>query len=130
MENTPKTDTEIIELLAREVMGWVADDPTCWKDSFGKIVAGRDGWSVDGVLPWNPLESIADAWMIVEKMADHHKDSFRLHSFGGKESQANFKFGGSSVIGTYTKADTAPRAICLAALSAIRSTDQQKGSGQ
>jgi len=74
MENTPKTDTEIIELLAREVMGWIVIDQhtplRLAEPHGGYIIDGTPKRHVRGICfeRWNPLDSIADAWMIVDRV--------------------------------------------------------------
>ncbi|MDF9412984.1 hypothetical protein E1B06_14965 [Brevibacillus laterosporus] len=76
------TEQQIIETLATKVMGWVPIPPRpngppevfpafCFpiygdiKD--GCIVAHKDADGVIDTAHWNPIQNIADAWMVVEK---------------------------------------------------------------
>jgi len=154
MENTPKTDTEIIETLAREVMGWIVID----QHTPLRLAVPYGGYICDGTPKrhdrgicferWNPLESIADAWMIRAKMESLGWLSNDDLTYFGWSSDKAHPYGYSIWFSKWPERhepdagvprkfhshvrdfNNAPRAICLAALSAIRSTDQQKGAGQ
>lgn len=59
------TDQQIIETLATKVMGWERRrDFNIVNGSFYKYDEDMD------LVDWNPLQNIADAWMIVEKIKD------------------------------------------------------------
>nr|WP_278430329.1 hypothetical protein [Brevibacillus laterosporus] len=57
------TEQQIIKTLATKVMGWRIDTPYWSK----KTVWVKSSTQYDWIENWNPLENIADAWMIVEK---------------------------------------------------------------
>ncbi|AYB39989.1 BC1872 family protein [Brevibacillus laterosporus] len=77
------TEQQIIETLATKVMGWVPIPPRpngppevfpafCFpiyrdiKD--GCIVAHKDADGVIDTAHWNPIQNIADAWQLVDKI--------------------------------------------------------------
>lgn len=116
-------DKEIVIYLAKYAMCWdVRLTPTT-----GNTVAISDEVRVhlDGpnqmLRRWNPLESIADAWQALEQM-------------GGMwvmpaENGHGWRCGKLSICepvdGAGSYADEAPRAICLAIVSAIESDSAQ-----
>ena len=89
------TDKEKLQALAERVMGWQRPLSSfgvpymdVWQDSDGQIVSGAC------MRQWNPLENIADAWMVVERLRDQwtaatvqsegHSDDF-IHPFDDRE---------------------------------------------
>jgi len=90
------TEQQIIETLATKVMGWKEDDLIKW-------------------VGWNPLQNIADAWQLVEKL------------FIAVIPQAGFPPEDMQFLAIIDNepvglkheafAKTAPRAICRVALS-------------
>ena len=113
--------------VAEEVMGWVymcfstkpADevDETMWAWT---LPIGDQAF----VAPWNwsPSTQIADAWLVVEKLGkltgkdvlvEHCADGERLCTLG-------WHYRGIWMKDIQEKADTAPLAICLAALEAMK----------
>lgn len=63
------TEQQIIETLATKVMGW--QPGIDFELRLGLILRN---W---GTEEWNPLQNIADAWMIVEKMGQsEHRSEF------------------------------------------------------
>jgi hypothetical protein len=105
--------------VAEKVMGWV------YVPSFigNAVTMAPPSWSQgDNVYietaKWNPSTSIADAWLVVEEMrrrgwqvdvvTDDPGWSCWLHRLGGKLGKPQH----------YVSADTAPEAICRAALEA------------
>ena len=75
---------------------------------------------------WLPTVYIAQAWMVVEKMKE---SSWWLHlyQYASKSGpwRAVFQFGGMSVSRklVYVESDTAPMAICLASLDALKAKE-------
>jgi Phage ABA sandwich domain len=89
------TNQQIIETLATKVMGWkvLILDETVY-------VGGETGYC----RIWNPLQNIADAWMIVQKMAK--ADPVASHKF-------------QEALSMYCIYDITPERICQAAWKAI-----------
>jgi len=56
------TEQQIIETLATKVMGWKIDGVAYVKADNPDYMVGVQ------VANWNPLQNIADAWMLVEKL--------------------------------------------------------------
>lgn len=119
------SDRELDALVAEKVMGWKKAPNGAWM-SYEKDAFGNGGWkshatwkanaSVSAVR-FTPSTDIAAAWQVVEKMkerqwnftiADLVKNKWRAE-FGGSRKHKQ----------TWEDADTAPRAICLAALKAV-----------
>ena len=98
--------------IAEKVMGWTFvtfPDGACpeikhWHAADGAHVSLR---------PFST--SIADAWQVVEKMNDERAWSFEMERVGGEDQETGVRFGGNS---GFVYAQTAPLAICLAALAA------------
>jgi Phage ABA sandwich domain len=88
---------EIDRLVAEKVMGWEA----------GKYAYGS----------WFPTTNIADAWKVVEKLS---KDGFEFQVWREKNGKYNVEFAKDFfyVFG-FAESETAPLAICLAALKAV-----------
>ena len=109
----------INEQVATRVMGWEWKPP--YEISFGGTNPEwpcRGAWQAGLIYVevFDPAHSMADAWMVVEKMRD---DDLRIQIWSGPPrwvckiwTGANHDFGSAS-------ADTAPLAICLAALKAV-----------
>ena len=95
--------------VARKVMGWKANlvNGECWRleqtDDAGKMVYGY----------WAPHELIQDAWEVMEKMRNEATVTVRLFP-GGKGAAAKVEGW------PWVYAETAPLAICLAALKAMK----------
>lgn len=134
------TDRELLEILARHVMGWQCEELRWPPDSplganrrYGIVYHGVESrakqtdpqgrsrlYLYDDDSPyieknegWNPLVDIADAWMLVEKLGL----TITPAATRGRWICARCQPGRSTIhIGaTGSAADTAPRAICLAA---------------
>lgn len=129
------SDSEIVRTLAEKVMGWRVEE---W---LGRVIAHNDAagpddvncrhlWSIpqsSGIrydalhLTWNPLSSISDAFMVVEKMREREfRFSLEMTHYARKGG-AVF----APIIGAKSYADfqggtaEAARAICLAAIAAL-----------
>lgn len=125
------SDSELVQLAATKVMGWRV------YGGYGSLRAAAEDGSrfrldlgVNGSLLrlWNPLESIADAWMLVEKLANLH---FVIGKHGkqhtawfvdkiwaiGKVQNEVPHQDDPACLGSWT-ADAAPRAITMAAVKA------------
>ena len=110
------TDQEKIEFLAEKVMGWHKhwshpDYPADWVDKESGHAAYAD---------WNPLLSISDAWMVVEKI-NSRLLWFHIECANGVEWSAKVftaRFDGEECKHV-ASAETAPLAICNAAISAV-----------
>ena len=115
------TDVEIIVALAEKVMGW---------EVFGEPYPGPGQWAYSGTIgnqhlegyiggyhvpQWNPLESIADAWIMVEELQSRGiflgLDAIDVRTWAANltDRHASYRMEGPS----------AQRAICLAALATI-----------
>lgn len=101
------TEQQIIETLATKVMGWERknDDYVDW-------------WMNDGVFicrayEWNPLQNIADAWMLVEKIKDNDEQKRHFSAWLALTTGTNSIFG------------VTPKAICKAARKVV---DWQNGN--
>jgi hypothetical protein len=113
----------INKAIAEKIMGWEAfkdDDGTIisWVTEYGNLFFSDDEGS-----EWQPSTDMADAWQVVEKMAEdnewvlneleHSLDhEGRINGFYCYFHHLEIGSGGS------VKAETAPLAICLAALKA------------
>lgn len=97
------TEQQITETLATKVMGWQRK-----KDDY------VDWWMHEDVFicrvdEWNPLQNIADAWMLVEKF----EDSLTLESWEGFICEI------CSPVCVRAHEKTAQEATCKAALKVI-----------
>ena len=121
-------DRDIVVRLARDVMGWVIKEGTtmCWgKDSTNPSAIFLLLWEdppFSGLPKWNPLDSWADASMVVEKLQERgfwiRLDSPYLE--GTTEWWATCTPINSSYKGGEgNHALTGPRAVCLAALKVL-----------
>lgn len=116
------TSRELDAQVAEKVMGWKRDFRLSKSHSEAwRVVAEGDvtGQFIQP-LSWSPSTSIEAAWEVVEKMQDTDR-KFQIESSTG----CNGKWG--AVFSQYHEpfgeawgwAETAPEAICLAALKAI-----------
>ena len=104
---TPLDGVDLAVAVAQQVMGWETAgivNGKCY------IPCGRGYWA--------PHEEIADAWEVVEKLALPFELGW-LPSDKDLNWDASFDELRGSESGTCTYADTAPLAICLAALKAV-----------
>jgi hypothetical protein len=113
MEGRTVSDTEMVVFLAEKAMGWKTSE-FWWAIPEGMYVA------VGGRRPgkiWNPLISIADAWMVVERMREKRFSP----TFQWPSNRALFSASFLGLNGEYAcEWDAeAPRAICLAAVKAL-----------
>ena len=119
-----KAGRELDALIAEKVMGLTRHDESYVAEGVGKVLrfVWRDGcggcvYSGDMFLP-HYSTNIADAWEVVEKA-----DLWSLYgSIGDGPYRACIQFEDREGLMT---ADTAPLAICLAALKAV----SQEGQG-
>ncbi|OUQ88998.1 hypothetical protein B5G50_08815 [Brevibacillus brevis] len=66
------TEQQIIETLATKVMGWEKHEVELDLTD-GGTQKFFDSWRLNGsevAIHWRPLHSIADAWMIMDKMTE------------------------------------------------------------
>ena len=121
-----KAGRELDALIAEKVMGLTRHDESYVAEGVGKVLrfVWRDGcgtcvYSGDMFLPHYSTD-IAAAWEVVEKA-----DLWSLYgSIGDGPYRACIQFGDREGLMT---ADTAPLAICLAALKAKGVTGEQHG---
>ena len=106
-----KPGPEMDALIAEKVMGWYKDrsDKGMWRTNKGSLIGYLNSFT--------PSTEIAPAWQVVEKMGmvtieDGGK------SVGQKEWSVGFVLQGSCGNWVHGSGDTAPHAICLAALKA------------
>ena len=128
---------ELDALVATEVMEWHRNagtyQPTGWFNKFSLYTEFEDDRSLPchetGDDPvWSPSTSIADAWQVVEKMqAMNRQKDIHIQCLYDKwdVSMCHFERNGEGMEwGDWTiNADTAPHAICLAALKAVEQAD-------
>jgi hypothetical protein len=114
------TDQEIIASLAEKVMGWkVCQNGFAVDPRFGVHALGAT-YPFER-LGWNPLECIADAWMLAERChltVTPGAKGWRAQSCNWHQSGETTAVGMTNYRDWY-EAETAPRAICLAALKVI-----------
>ncbi|MED5050605.1 hypothetical protein P9850_01810 [Anoxybacillus rupiensis] len=112
---------EIDRLVAEKVMGWepVYDDGdlVSFVTEFGTLF-----FSDDDECEWSPTIDIADAWKVVEKLRESKK--FTLHDVLDKNDNKVYYAQFHWIEMRYVEyvgahANTAPLAICLAALKAV-----------
>lgn len=127
-EENPRS---IDALIAEHVMGW----KLCFYDT-GKYAStpddyenasSNDGWLWEGrtdidleAWQFRPTTSIADAWLVVEKMKEkglHCDIVVRVNGHYGCEFEDRYCIGEHDTL--YSEGDTAPMAICLSALKAL-----------
>lgn len=110
------TDQQIIETLATEIMGWV--------DVVG---AWNTGDNIINYREWNPLQNIAHAFILVEKMVDkgfsmtlNHASEKSIGVMQGYAEVGDFHCNFTkSGLGYRHYAKTAQEAICQAALKVV-----------
>lgn len=95
------TEQQIIESLATKVMGW---------EVVNSEVTGKPRWFYQPdkqfcleMIDWNPLQNIADAWMIVEKIKDNDEQKRHFSAWLALTTGTNSIFG------------VTPKAISMAA---------------
>jgi hypothetical protein len=107
------TEQQIIETLATKVMGWERKFDSYTRKHY--YATDKKGWVWDG--HWNPLQNIADAWQVAEKLfiavipqAGYPPEDMKFLAIIDNEP-----------IGPRYEvyAETAPNAICKAALMKI-----------
>lgn len=108
----------------RELDALVAEQ--VFDDHVEKRFGSEDTWYINNPMPLRSLPhystSIADAWLVVEKMT---KAAWLPHIWVPHEPQLLYRvelvydWAGESSKRAFSEADTAPHAICLAALRAV-----------
>ena len=120
-------DRELDARIAEEVMGWekmcLSYRPETKEYTHWKIDTDDGLYHIQASIPeWSPSTQIADAWLVVEKLGkltgkdvlvEHCADGERLCTLG-------WHYRGIWMKDIQEKADTAPLAICLAALEAVK----------
>jgi hypothetical protein len=119
--DTIKAGPDLDALVAEKVMGWKPDpDNFFWlgKGTTNQRVTSSDCFDCGTEFPaWTPSTSIADAWEVMEKICQGKEDTYRFeivkqgHLYWVSIWDDGFSDGDVG-------ADTAPLAICLAALKA------------
>jgi len=127
------TNREIDVLVAEKVMGW-HKDYSWWANAEGDWMEKIEAEEYEP--GFNPSEDIASAWQVVEKLFRVHKMTFSitLKDGDGWEAELAGWVNGISDIDTWghhdegsevsfrgesSRQETAPLAICLAALKAV-----------
>jgi len=112
---------ELDMLVAERVMGWKAHP----RDTAQYILATDDESSyqpVANVAEWNPSQCITDAWVVVQKLARNQYE-VGVQTIEGRYTALIAFNGRTSAVAS---ADTAPHAICLAAIQACgHGTDRE-----
>ena len=104
------------ELVATRVMGWVIVWPASFDDrpkEYWQDLHTKEARSVEA---WHPDENMVDAWLIVNTIMYDTKNDCNMASYGG-HWRCIFSRGNAS-------AETAPLAICRAALLAVMEDDK------
>ena len=139
-----KAGRELDALIAEKVMGWSSQADGLYWDAgnhrtrlvLGSIIAKKRkemGLENAQDFVFAPSTNIADAWMVVEKLGRWRgfdfmlvmpdpEQTFHLHTYEAGWYEATNDGPERRVVGD---ADTAPLAICLAALKAV----SQEGQG-
>jgi hypothetical protein len=141
----PLSDAEITRRLAEKVMGWsevpaplqdaplrgtlaplLEGAPNFFQDPLPGLQIGVIG---DGrlIYPWAPLESIADAWMVRDRLTEWGAVEIQSHEIGTSRRRDRVFFvayngapTGVRWAAAVAEADDASsRAICLCALRAV-----------
>ena len=118
MEPGPELDA----LVAEKVMGWEQRHPKHWAECAGTGGLGDSFEYRRSQAEWSPSTSIADAWEVVENIKHPHRRSVfvgfdcAILTEGPYQCCVN-EPDGLCVASAW--ADTAPHAICLAALKAV-----------
>jgi hypothetical protein len=101
---------EIDRLVAEKVMGW--EVPYEYDD------IGIMAYTIKtGAFAFSPTTNIADAWQVVEKF---DKTDFRVvRNYRGNYSAGLMYWNKDTMVKVEAKAETAPLAICLAALKSV-----------
>jgi Phage ABA sandwich domain len=110
---------EIDRLVAEKVMGWEPfyddGDLISFVTEFGTLF-----FSDDDESEWNPTIDIADAWQVVEKLKNTG-DVLIAKDFDDNQWEVEITIWQNESIHKHfvVKAETAPLAICLAALKSV-----------
>ncbi|TPG86862.1 hypothetical protein EEL32_12180 [Brevibacillus laterosporus] len=106
------TEQQIIETLATKVMGWDIEDEKNFR--FQGVLEVRD--CLNHFEEWNPLQNIADAWQLVDKIGPfEYRKSPALD--GDYQHFAKFFYHGHWYSG---EGENVQDAICRAVLKAYR----------
>lgn len=102
---------EIDRLVAEKVMGWKIDEQVS-NDDVVAVFDEKGNWGT-----FKPTEWIQDAWQVVEKF---DKTDFRVvRNYRGNYSAGLMYWNKDTMVKVEAKAETAPLAICLAALEVV-----------
>ena len=111
--NKMEVGKELDELIATKVMGWHKGDKNYWYDANEyPTLFIEDRYS--GAIGSHPSTAIYSAWEVVDKLSKEWKH-FEMVRYPGGRYKANFT--GNTV--DYGYGDTAPEAICEAALKTL-----------
>ena len=103
--------------------GWWAQEPEMDEDDYGEKIVRMD-YAISGHSVWNPSGDIAAAWLVVEYLRGLPNRGVWLEELSGRYEES-YRCGFSWIEGAggtnFRQAigDTAPHAICLAALEAM-----------
>ncbi len=114
------SDAGITRALAEKVMGWT-DEGGWWVTAEGRHFTGCSVEDRTEDDAWWPLTSIADAWMVRDRLAEWGNVAVVRNREGGQDC-ASFcpDFSAPShILGSAAMASCAPRAICYAALRVV-----------
>lgn len=114
---------EIDRLIATKIMGYEVDEK--WTEEINDDFMYVGVWISDAPAetegPFAPSEDISDAWQVVDKVRESR--NFDLSDAWDENDKkifySHFQYDDSVIVRTYSAyAETAPLAICLAALKA------------
>lgn len=129
------TDREMVTAIAAKVMGWKIKTTSHEGNiyAWAAPINGEIKYLSTAYVPcWNPLGSIADAWEVVEAMRKRFRrvEVHLLNECNGGGAVCLIEGGTSEVDEHYiadAEADSAPRAICLAALATLKAVESVGG---
>ena len=104
---------EIDRLVAEKVMDWVQGEYA--KDKWYYKKNGQIHGMAKFVKDWNPSTNIADAWQVAEKLMKNGL-FFNVLKWIDGDFVARFE---NHKVSVKAEAETAPLAICLAALKSV-----------
>lgn len=125
------SDQEKTKLLAEKIMGWHSYKGWWYRGVDNSLCRSEDdplpGVDSAFAYAWNPLEKIADAWMLVQRLTSNVSNGRVFYlSRGDKGWSVTFGWQYGVTAGVTAVEETVERAICECALKCIQEADLQK----
>lgn len=124
------TNREIDKKIAEELMGWKINnekDPMWYNPD--AMHPSDKGFIFRPITDFSPTELIQNAFMVVEKM-NYLQFTLRRENCSGVRYDASFYNKLDTKDRVHANADTAPMAICLAALETLKDKKEVKRDGK